>query len=211
MVTMSTTITAKTLSEIISETRMLIGDASDISNTWSEQEVISSVNFAVQMYCRQTNCNYVEEVRALDNAGKTSLPVNDYLSIERCKYDAKVLLLTSKEDEEIKNVSWETVSGTPSRWLVYDGKSIKVTPYPTSNKNITLGYVKNPAIMSLLTDTVDSSIPLPHHIYLKFAAASWLFVIDGDKQDLQQSLLFMQVFNQFIGVQTPQSNTGKAE
>jgi hypothetical protein len=206
---MATSVTAKTLRELIDETRLLIGDASDVSNTWSEDDVISAVNYAIQIYCKLTNCNYKEEVRTLDNSGKTSLPVNDYLMLERCKYNGKVLLSTSKQEEEIKNPEWETKSGTPLRWLVYDGTAIKVTPYPTSNLNITLGYIKHPLLLKNTTDTVDSSIPLPHHIYLKYAAASWLFMIDGDKQDFEQSVLFMQLFNQYIGIPMPQQR--KAE
>jgi hypothetical protein len=208
---MANQIAAKNLSQLIEETRLLIGDSSDVSNTWSQSDVVSGINYAIQTYCRLTNCNYVEETRVIDDYGKTSAPVNDYLTLERCKYNSKILLLTSKQEEEMKNPQWETKIGTPLRWLVYDGKSIKVTPYPTSNKNITLGYVKNPLIMSLLADTVDSSIPLPHHIYIKYAAASWLFMIDGDKQDIEQSLMYMQLFNQFIGIQTPQPNTRRAE
>lgn len=203
---MSTIIAAKTLKQLIEETRLLVGDLSDVSNTWSEEDVIAAVNYAVQSYCRLTGCNYIEESKTL-TSGKTE-PINDYLMIERCKYNGNVLLITSKQDEEIKNPSWESKTGTPLRWMIYDGKTIRVVP--STSGTLTVGFVKQPALMSALTDTVDSSIPFPHHIFLKYAAASWLMMIDGDKQDFQESAMMMQVFAQGIGVApAPQRQEGK--
>jgi len=47
-------------------------------------------------------------------------------------------------------------------------------------------------------DMVDPRVPITHQRFLKYAAAYWLLLIDGDMQNFQAAGAFMQQFNELI-------------
>jgi hypothetical protein len=196
---MSTALTALTLQDLIYDTRLLIGDSGDIANTYADKDVTTAINYAIQQYCRFTGCNYVETTFAITNGATTNSFPFDYLMIQRVGYDTKWLLPTSINDEYIKNPSWDTVTGTPIRWMMFSGSKIKITPYPVSNATpIKVGFIKSPQLLSVLADAVDSTIPYSDHKYLKYAAVSFLLSIDSDKSDIEKGNFFMEQFKALI-------------
>ena len=116
----------------------------------------------------------------------------------------KQLLESTFQFESVKDPSWQTTTAPqPLRWVLYSGSSVKITPIPTDNVAITIGYVEYPS--SLTTDgmTVDARIPDGHAEYLKFAACAYLKLLDGDNQDVAMADNYMNKFNQLIGYADP--------
>lgn len=48
-------------------------------------------------------------------------------------------------------------------------------------------------------ETIDERIPLEHHIYLQYAAASYLIRMFGDRQSIELADKYLSDFNQLIG------------
>ena len=116
----------------------------------------------------------------------------------------KQLLESTFQFESMKDPGWQTATATlPLRWVLWSGSSIKITPIPTSDTVVTIGYVEYPS--SLTTDgmTVDARIPDAHAEYLKFAACAYLKLLDGDNQDVAMADNYMNKFNQLIGYSDP--------
>lgn len=114
------------------------------------------------------------------------------------------LLESTFQFESMKNPSWQTVTAAqPIRWVLWSGSMVKITPIPTDDVAITIGYVEYPS--SLTTDgmTVDARIPDGHAEYLKFAACAYLKLLDGDNQDVTMADNYMNKFNQLIGYSDP--------
>jgi hypothetical protein len=113
---------------------------------------------------------------------------------------------TSMEDENIYNPLWRSTYGVPQRWDFYDSSRIVVFPQPlaqqtTSNLNgyLTIGYVQQPALLSLPSDYIDNRIPDRVQPYVKYAAASWLLSLDqSDTTALATAKLYMDTFNQLL-------------
>ena len=55
----------------------------------------------------------------------------------------------------------------------------------------------------IVADVIDLRIPDSHNEFLKYAAAAWLFQLDGDGQDFQAADAHMAKFNQLIGFSDP--------
>lgn len=114
------------------------------------------------------------------------------------------LLESTFQFESMKNPAWQLATAAqPLRWVLWSGSKVKVTPIPTDDVIIIIGYVEYPS--SLTTDgmTVDSRIPDGHAEYLKFAAAAYLRLLDGDNQDVAMADNLMNKFNQLIGYADP--------
>jgi hypothetical protein len=112
------------------------------------------------------------------------------------------LAKTVLEQEEVNNPNWRTTFGVPQRWDFYDSSRILVFPQPfpqqTSNNlngYLTVGYVQQPALLSLPTDYVDNRIPDRVQQYIKYAAASWLLSLDqSDTTSLGTAQMYMDTF-----------------
>ena len=100
--------------------------------------------------------------------------------------------------EDLRNPSWRNLQGAPKRWMCHDGRRIRLLPSQAGTA--TVGYLESPAILADPSDVPDARIPVPHHAYLKFAAAAWLLRQDGDQADEEKAQSFMNTFNSLIGV-----------
>lgn len=193
-----------TLSAVQTQVRDLVGDATATSNTWSDQQVTDAINFAVKDYCRKTEVSYLEASANLDSAGKATIP-SDYLEVKRVYYSGSVLLKSTKKFESMKSATWLTDSGTATRsWVEYSGSQIKLVPVLTAwgsgSPTCTIGYVQAPTDLASSGDFLDSRIPVPHQIHLKYAAAAYLLQFDGDAQDQGKADKYLNEFNALIGV-----------
>lgn len=108
-----------------------------------------------------------------------------------------LLIRTHAAFEDAWNPSWRTDSGIPRRWMMRDGHSIRLTPMAAVS--VSVGFREAPAELVDDSDTPDPRIPVPHHAYLKFAAAAWLLRQDGDQRDDARAESLMQTFNSLIG------------
>lgn len=219
---------ALTLAQLQLYTRDLVGDPSNSgtgANTYTDQQVTDAINFACQDICNKLNFTYksqdITATTPFQSYDLTTL-AQDYVKIRRVALkDTSTtpvsyteLLKSTYGEEDLRNPAWLQLTCTPPttlprRWVLVDGKTIYVVPRPTAaypaagtTVTITVGYVQQPTVLVNTTDTVDTRIPWPVQIYLKYAAASWLKQFSGqDTQDLQQANEWMQQFNNYIGYQ----------
>jgi hypothetical protein len=112
---------------------------------------------------------------------------------------------TIMEEEDIYFPGWRNTYGIPQRWDFYDSSRIAVFPFPYSqissniNGYLIIGYVQQPALMSVPSDYVDDRIPDRVQQYIKYAAASWLLSLDqSDTTSLQTAKLYLDTFIQLL-------------
>jgi hypothetical protein len=179
-------------------TRALVGDQLDESQSWDNDEIVAAINFAVLTYCEKTDCSYKEESVSF-TSGDGAMPA-DYIRMERVIASGVVLDWTDKDFEDRKNPSWRGLAGTPKRVMVKDGNTLRLVPYATMS--VTVGFIEKPADLASDGDDVDPRIPEPHHPYLKYAAGAWLYMKDGDQQDMNKAQALMGTFNSLIGIES---------
>lgn len=187
---------ATTLLTLRTLTRALVGDPLEESNSWSDAEVDAAVNFSILNYCEKTDCTYTEE--PISFGGGSAFVPAPYIRIERVLIGSAALYWSSKDFEDQRDLGWRLLVGTPKRFHLQDGNTIRIVP--ASDDTGTLGYIAKPDDLVLDADEVTAKIPEPHHPYLKYAAAAWLYSKDGDQMDLKKAQEFMQTFNNLIGV-----------
>ena len=212
---------ALALSTLLTQVRDLVGDQTPAytggtNNTrFSDAQITDAINYACQDLCIRNGYSYTEAaVTATTPFASYSLAsILDYLIIRRILLSGQGELLASAEaDEDLRNPFWRTatadmVTAFPRRWLLKDGATVLIIPaaaqaYPTNGTTVTItvGYIQRPTILVANTDTVDSRIPWPVQIYLKYAAASWLKQFSGtDQTDLAQAQAWMTMFLGYIG------------
>ena len=209
-------ISAQTITTLWNDTRYQVGDAPAVSNSWSDDQIIAAINFAIQHYCKVTNVTYLESTIALSSNGIFAAPT-DYITILRVGYAGqgstyKWLLNSSSREETMKNPDWENTTVTapsePKRWVMFSGNQIKLTPklsnWSSGVWNAAIGYIQEPTNFTTSQLTAnpnavpDARIPINHHRHLKYAAAYWLLMVDGDHQDLQNANHMMQQFLELI-------------
>ena len=189
-----------TLAQVRDEVRTLIGDAPSLATAFSDASCNAAINFAVMHYFRITGKSYVENT--LTKAGDTYPSPNSYIEVNRAGYTPvgganTWLLQTNIQEETNRNPDWETLVGTPKRWMMFSGNKVRLTPNPPTGTCV-IGYTEEPTNLSADNDQVDSRIPVPHQRHLKYAAAYWLLQIDGDTQDMQTAMAFIQQFTELI-------------
>lgn len=193
-------LTNYTLAQVRDEVRTLIGDAPALATAFSDASCNAAINFAVMHYFRLTGKSYTENT--LSKSGDTFPLPNSYIEVNRAGYTPVAgvntwLLQTTISEETNRNPDWETLVGTPKRWMMFSGNKVRLTPNPATGTCV-IGYVEEPANLTTDNQQVDSRIPVPHQRHLKYAAAYWLLQIDGDTQDMQTSAAFISQFAELI-------------
>lgn len=196
---------ALTLAQLRSLTRDIVGDTQ--GDTFTDALVNSAINYAIKNYATKLENTYVESNVTPDASGFCTLPT-DYIRVKRILYTVAgttvtELLESSFQFESMKSNVWQTATGVPKRWVMWSGEKAKLTPIPSPIYTAIVGYIETPTALALDADTVDARIPEVHNEYLKFAAASWLLLLDGDTFDPAKADNFMQRFNQMIGYSDP--------
>lgn len=188
-------------------TQYLIGDPQ--TSTYSEQMYQDSINFALKDYASKTGVTYLESVVVPDVNGFCVIPI-DYIRVARVSHLVGGTVLTELVEstfnfESQKSNVWQSLAGLPKRWVLWDGGKVKLTPIPNPVYSATIGYVEHPVDMLSTAPslTIEARIPEAHHEYLKYAACSWLSMIDGDGQDLGKTMKYMAIFNELIGYKDP--------
>lgn len=141
------TLVPQTLEELRTDLRLLLGDNASLSVSFSDNVLNGALNFAVQHYLKLTGKSYVENTATLVS-GEATLP-SSYIQVSRVGYGSpnSWLLNSSVAEETNKNPAWESLVGTPKRWLMFDGQTVRLTPIPTSGTAV-IGYVAEPTPMS---------------------------------------------------------------
>ncbi len=197
---MAVTLTNYTLADVKSEVRILVGDVESLSLSWDDATVTASINWAVEHFFKLTGKSYTEA--ELTKSGTTFPLPNSYIYVKRAGYKptggTNTWLLQSTVDQETnKNPNWQTLVGTPKRWVMFDGNKVLLTPNPSTGTCV-IGYAEEPVSLVNDNDAIDSRIPVPYQRFLKYAAAAWLLQIDGDTQDAATAVAYLTMFAEFI-------------
>lgn len=183
-----------TLSSLRAQIRDLVGDNS--STEFSDTQINDSVNFAIMFMLKRSQKSYTEASATSDAAGKITVPADSMEEVSILR-GTTILDRTSREWMDLYKQTWRVDSGTATKWFPLDGGSLQVTPKETYS--FTLGYLKKPTDLSADGDLVPSTIGPDKERYLKYAAAAWLFQLDGEGQDLQKADSFIQKFESLVG------------
>ena len=111
-----------------------------------------------------------------------------------------MLVKTTPQDEDRRDPSWRTKTGTPFAWMYQDGKTIRLNRIQAVGTTATLGYMQRPTVLALPTDAVDARIADVFQGALKWAMASYLLGMVSEHQDLEKSAAYMKEFYRQIGV-----------
>ena len=192
---------ALTLANLRYLTQYVVGDPQ--MSTFSSQMYQDAINFAIKDYAKKTEATYAEATVTPDSNGFCTIPTS-YIRIKRVSHLIGGTTLTQLVEstmsfESMKSEVWQAATGTPKRWVLWSGEKIKITPIPSPAYSATIGYIEDPTDLSADGSTVDSRIPIAHQEYLKYSAASWLYLLDGDSRDENKAIANMDKFNQFIG------------
>lgn len=188
--------------ELETQVKYLVGDPQ--GDTFSPEHYSESIDFAIKQYANKTGVTYVTTTASLDALGQVNIPT-DYLKVNRVTFDGNQLIETTLSFIGDKSATWSVDSGTvPKRWAFWSGSKLQLFPLMGTASVTTpvIGYTQKPAVLSG-TDTVDDRIPSAHNEYLKYAAASYLFHLDGDSQSIPLADKHMDTFNQLIGYNDP--------
>jgi len=196
---------AQNFFEIMNDTRLLLGDVQSVTTSWSDETIYQGINFAVQHYLRISDKSYTEHFDFPMSSGVATLP-NAYIEVKRVGVTVnnknRWLLQSSVADETMKNPEWLSATGTPKRWVLFDGRTIRVTP--TNNAtSCSIGYVEEPVNFIYGTNNpqtfyVDARVPITHQRFLKYMAAYWCLQIDGDNQNVNLAIAYLQQFVELI-------------
>lgn len=191
-----------TLAELITATRAIIGDKIRYAvdgitpllgpQHWTDTEITTGVNWACQRYCEETQCTLKEAVVSC-TAGIARL-TDGVMAI----HSVAGLDSTTLEFEDLRDPAWRSASGTPARWMRWGDSAVRTVP---AGATATVVYIGSPSVLVIgtPTGTPDSAIPVGHHAYLPMAAASYLFLQFGDKNDGPRAGVLMVGFQEMIG------------
>lgn len=108
---------------------------------------------------------------------------------------------TTKTAEDLRNPSWRTETGYPTKVMTLDGNRLQLCP-PMAALTPTIGVLEAPAALTLtlMTGTPDVRIPVAHHIHLCVGALYLLLSKDAGRGDVNKANKAIQDFMQLIGV-----------
>jgi len=199
-----------TIGQLKSLIRSLVGDAinytpnsnaSFTAQTYSDQQLSASIAHAFKLYGTLTDKLYKEYPNIiLTDSGFADLPSGD-LGVLHCIFNGTDLLKSSLKFEYMKNPAWQLVTGTPTRFIEYDGAKVRIIPKQTiiedEDQFVTIGVVDIPPV-GVDGDEIDSRISGNHQDHLKLAAAAYLLTIQGDQQNIDLANNYLQQFNMLI-------------
>src|ERR1035437_4033008 len=112
-----------------------------------------------------------------------------------------VLDRTTKTAEDLRDPSWRSESGYPSKYMTLSGNQLQFCP-PMAGLTPTIGVLEapTPLLLSNLAGTPDARIPLSHHPHLPVGALYLLLSKDASKGDIGKANKGAQDFMQLIGV-----------
>lgn len=194
-----------TLAQVRTLTRDLVGDPA--GDTYSLTQYQDAINFAIKDYGRKTGATYAEANVTPDANGFCTLPTG-YVYVKRVFYTVGGTTVTQLTEstfnfESMKSATWQTLTGVPKRWVLWSGAKVKLTPIPSPIYTAVVGYVEDPTDITSDSSTVDARIPEGHNEYLKYAAAAWLKLLDGDNENVAIADNYMERFNHLIGYRDP--------
>lgn len=197
-----------TIGELKALVRSLVGDAinytpnSTVSfgaQTYSDTQLDASIFHAFKIYAGFTDSLYKEYTGiALDGNGFGNIPTQQ-MGVLNCIYGGISLVKSDVRFEYMKNNSWQSMSGTPTRFVEFDGGRVRVIPKPiTSSGSITLGIIDIPNFPLSDAAEIDNRIQISHQDHLKLPAAAYLLTLQGDQQNVALGANYIEQFRNLI-------------
>jgi hypothetical protein len=193
-----------TIGELKSLIRSLVGDAinytpnsnaSFSASTYSDQQVSAAISHAFKLYGTMTDKLYKEHTNVALADGFANMPAGD-MGVLHVLFGGVDLLRSDLKFEYQKNPAWQIVTGTPTRFIEFDGARVRVVPKPSSGA-VNIGVVDIPAVGADNTQ-IDSRISETHQDHLKLAGAAYLLTLQGDQQNIDLANNYIQQFAALI-------------
>ena len=186
-----------TLLQFRTQMRDILGDPLATSTTFSDTQLNDAVNHAILKYCQITGATYKEASATTDSSGIAAMPSSAIRAVRVITTTAGQLDKSEVAQEDYRNPTWRSQTGTPSRWVPWDGNSVRVVPI-ASSASVTIGYVEAPAALSVDGNSPDSRIPIGHHDWLTFEAVAFALLLATDKKDIEESQYFTKKFMELV-------------
>lgn len=197
-----TSICARQLSSLITDSRVLATDNSTERQRFSDAQIAQLLNDAQRQAISVTWC-LEKSVQFELVAGTTyySLP-SDFLAFRRVTRDHMLLNEMTPAALDSKSEGWEEASGLATYYFVNfsSPSKIGVAPFPqtsTDTGTIRMDYFQQPTDMSASVDQPFNGVITlyPYHNALAYYAASRMASIDG-RMDV--SPLFLQQYAAYV-------------
>lgn len=189
---------SKTLGELISNTRALVGDPLrgdpvEQPTTYTQVDVIKAINWSISLLCERTGYTYNLVSPTSVGLGMYATP-SDNLKIMYVMNGTNVLDPSTVEWENIKSSTWRNTTDQAIRYVM-EGTNIHPVGIVTT---INIGYNQKPNDLAITTETVDNRIPDFFQEAIKYAAAAYLRNLDGGPEDISVADKDMIYFTQLL-------------
>lgn len=166
------------------------------SMVWADAGII----WACDMACKIMGLTRVTVGPLTVNNKKVTIPA-DAIKVVTCLTGSlgmgKVLLESTMQIEDIKNVNWKGNTGPAGAWIQQDGATILLNGVAPA---VLVGYIQMPTPMVNPTDTPDPRIPIEFHQYLKYAAAAYLLQLSTQAKNLELAAKHFASFGTGLGI-----------
>lgn len=203
---------ARTLLELRTATRALVGDSARIDptdgvtvlqgpTTWTDDEINAALNFAQNDYCFKKRCTLT--TASISSGSRAPITSFGEDSIVHAEYGGVAMDSSNLIFEDRMNPNWRVgSSGTPKRWLVQEGL-FYLSPN-ASGATATVLYLDVPAPMTADVNTPDTSITEAHHDALTYLAAAQLLLQGRDQAAAGKAGSLGSIYLNLIGLSAGQ-------
>lgn len=176
-----------TVAEFIARFRSEMADSA-APYLWSDDEIVAYLNEAVNEACERARL--IEDSSTPEVCSLTLVPgQSEYLlhesviDVRRVSFNGKKLGMTSVEEEDENDLTWESRKGAePLRVIVSGTNRIRLVPEPTQAATVALTVYRTPlAALTNSAPTGSPEIPAIFHPRLK----DWIYRCAYLKQDAE--------------------------
>lgn len=153
---------------------------------WSDEEIVAYLNEAEAEACERADLLIDSTTAACCTvtlvASQAVYTLHEAVDkVLKVIVDGKALVETSHETEDKDYEAWETLTGTPKRFI-FDGQVLRLVPMPTAAGSATLRVSRRPLEpLSADNDTGSPEIAQRHHLRL----LNWVYRCALLKQDAE--------------------------
>lgn len=193
---------ALTLSQLRTNTRVLVQDATSSRQRFSDSQINTLLNEAQQDAIEQTRClRQSYSFQLVTGTTYYSLPTN-FLTTQRLTIGAKYLQEMSPAGIDGRSRSWETSTGYPTYYFINFATrgAVGFAPFPGTSADtdtIKVEYDVYPNLMSADSDVPWNSVGelADYHNALPYFAATILSAIDNQ---LARAQLYLPLYTNII-------------
>jgi hypothetical protein len=179
---------AKTLSELVSDVRLLARDPSSSNRPrFTDSQIEEFINEGQKDVISDTLCIVrISTFTLVEDQIFYNLP-SDFIAVERLTLDFEVLTEVTQKQKDKNLIEWEEVTGEPDEYYISFSKRTQIGFYPYPSSSTEIGDISLSYYAQAVDMTNDSDIPFnsisefsSFHKMIAYYAASKLAEIDGN-------------------------------